>query len=64
MPRNVGRAEDRNVIFVFSKPWEHAGEKYQPGDAAELTAQECEKLTRLGAGEPDSVPEKPKRKRK
>ena len=52
------------MIFVFSKPWEHAGQKYAPGDAAELTAQECEKLTRLGAGELDSIPEKPKRKRK
>ncbi len=60
----MGRAEDCNVIFVFSKPWEHAGQKYRPGDAAELTTQECEKLRRLGAGEPDSVPEKPKRKRK
>lgn len=52
------------MIFVFAKPWEHAGQKYRPGDAAELTSQECEKLRRLGAGEPDSVPEKPKRKRK
>lgn len=52
------------MIFVFSKPWEHAGQKYTPGDAAELTAQECAKLARLGAGEPDSIPEKPKRKRK
>lgn len=60
----MGRTKDRNVIFVFSKPWEHAGQKYKPGDAAELTSQECEKLTRLGAGEPDSVPDKPKRKRK
>ena len=52
------------MIFVFRKPWEHAGQKYAPGDAAELTAQECEKLARLGAGEPDSPHEKPKRKRK
>lgn len=52
------------MIFIFRKPWEHAGQKYAPGDAAELTAQECEKLARLGAGEPDSIPEKPKRKRK
>lgn len=58
------RAEDRNVIFVFAKPWEHAGQKYAPGDAAELTTKECEKLTRLGAGEPDALPDKPKRKRK
>ena len=60
----MGRAEDRYMIFIFSKAWEHAGRKYEPGDAAELTEQECAKLARLGAGEPDSVKEKPKRKRK
>lgn len=52
------------MIFIFSKQWRHAGQEYAPGDAAELTAQECAKLARLGAGEPDSVPEKPKRQRK
>ena len=57
----MGRTEDGNLIFVFRKPWEHAGQQYQPGDAAELTERDCEKLARLGAGEPDA---KPKRKRK
>jgi hypothetical protein len=52
------------MTFHFSKQWEHAGRLYEPGDVAELTPQECDKLARLGAGEPDSVTEKPKRKRK
>jgi len=60
----MGRTEDFDLIFVFRKTWEHAGQKYAPGDAAELTPQECEKLARLGAGEPDRLPEKPKRQRK
>jgi len=52
------------MTFHFAKQWEHAGRQYMPGDAAELTQQECEKLARLGAGEPDPVPNKPSRKRK
>lgn len=50
--------------FTFRQPWEHAGQKYAPGDAAELTETDVEKLARLGAGEPDSVPDKPKPKRR
>ena len=50
------------MIFVFRKPWEHAGVIYAPGDAAELPERDCEKLARLGAGETDSP--KPRRKRK
>ena len=59
----MGRAEDVDLIFIFAKKWEHGGQKYKPGDAAELTETECQKLARLGAGEPDAVPIKPKLKR-
>ena len=50
------------MIFIFRKPWEHAGIVYADGDAAELPERDCEKLARLGAGEIDTP--KPKRKRK
>lgn len=50
--------------FIFRQPWEHAGQKYAPGDAAELTDSECQKLARLGAGEPDIPPAQPKPKRR
>ena len=62
MPGDLGRTEDRNMIFIFRKPWEHAGIVYADGDAAELPESDCKKLARLGAGETDEP--KPKRKRK
>ena len=36
--------------FVFARDWIHAGASYTNGDPAELTPNDVEKLTRLGAG--------------
>ena len=36
--------------FVFARDWIHAGVSYTNGDPAELTPNDVENLTRLGAG--------------
>ena len=38
------------ISFEFTKPWNHAGKSYMPGDKAALSKAEVEKLVRLGAG--------------
>lgn len=41
---------DKQVTFVFSRDWTHAGVTYKPGEEAQLKDWEVAKLTNLGAG--------------
>jgi hypothetical protein len=50
---------DRTALtacFEFSREWEHAGERYAPGDRIDLPEHKASRLRGLGAGQIVDMP--------